>query len=288
MPASARAELAPGGGREVDRLPPAPVERRRPAAEQQRRARGSPTASDVRTTSMRAGRAAAGERAAPASRARAAIVGEPAVRVGRARPADVLEQRQILVAVGVEEALVEIDAARRGELARRVELALAVAQRLDDAAGEAAVARPRAACRARARCRGRARAARSGSASPTTRPPACARAAGARARSRALRDRPSAARRSAKRRSPTSSIAVSASPFSSAGRLGDEVREAELPSWKRRPATVVSGEARGADATAQQAVEDQRDDREAGDQRAVEVEEGADLAGPRAPPRSPA
>src|SRR5439155_171888 len=62
--------------------------------------------------------------------------GEAAFGVNRAGPADDLEQRQVLVAVGVEVALREVDALRAGELTRRHRLTAAVDRGPEVAPGE--------------------------------------------------------------------------------------------------------------------------------------------------------
>jgi len=187
----------------------------------------------------------------------------------------VFEERQVLVAVGVEEALAEIHATLRCQAARGLELALAVAQRRLDRAGEATVANLELGAEhvfaaeivgegldLVARGRGHY-----GHGVPA--PPVSAD------------DGPRLGVDLGRE-----SLRVEAlGDFHHRGlglaleqprRLGHESREAQLPELEAQPGHRREREARRSDAAAQQAVEDQRDDRESGDQRAIEVEECAD------------
>src|SRR5690606_12383858 len=83
---------------------------------------------------LRAGEAAAGEGLRRPLAARSDRL-QRAARVRRPRLADRLEERQVLLAVGVEEALRQIEAELVGEAARRDRLPLAVAERVDELAG---------------------------------------------------------------------------------------------------------------------------------------------------------
>src|SRR5262249_30777496 len=67
-----------------------------------------------------------------------------------------------------------------------------------------------------------------------------------------------------------------------AGGLGDEARELRLPELEAEPGHRRERQTRGADAPAHQPVEDEREHRESGNQRAIEVEEGADPRSRRA------
>src|SRR5207247_9920371 len=85
-----------------------------------------------------AGRPPCGE-AARGPAARRGDGREAAVGIRRPGPADDLEQRQVLVAVRIEEALAEVDAALAGERARRHRLPAAVDRGPEVAPGAASV-----------------------------------------------------------------------------------------------------------------------------------------------------
>src|SRR5205823_5301467 len=129
-----RAELAPGGDRQVHHVAPAAIQEARDRADPEGRndARDRERrADDLAEARPAAAREALDRPASPAGDRR-----QPAARVRRPRLADDLEQRQVLVAVGVEVALPELDAELARERARRQRLPAAVARGPDVAARE--------------------------------------------------------------------------------------------------------------------------------------------------------
>src|SRR5581483_4153679 len=132
-----RRHLAPGRHREVHHVAPASGEEPGDYTERERRydARDRRRRADhLRDARRAATREAADRPAAPRGDRR-----EAPIRVRRPRPADRFEQREVLVAVGVEEALPELAALLARERARRERLAAAVARRPEVASGEASV-----------------------------------------------------------------------------------------------------------------------------------------------------
>src|SRR5262245_26355245 len=271
------AELAEGGSGEVDDLPPASLERARGEPEQERRHQAAYRERRAQHVE-RARQAAGGERPARPA-APAGDGGEAPVRVGRPRVADMLEQRQVLVAVGVEVALVEVETVGGREAARSLQLALAVAQRWLDGAGEAAVAYLQPAAHhvldaevARERLDLVARGRRDDR-------------HGVLAAAMRTHDRAGLGidlRREAVGVETLADLLHRRLGFAlqqSSG-LGEELVEPELAELEAEAGDRGEREAGGSDAAADQPVEQEGHDREAGDEGAVEIEEGSDR-GPR-------
>src|SRR5207253_5020304 len=115
-----RAELAPGGDRQVHHVAPAAVQKARDRADPEGRndtRDRERRADDLAEARPAAAREAVDRPASPAGDRR-----EPAARVRRPGAADDLEERQVLVAVGVEVALPELDPLLARERAPRPRL----------------------------------------------------------------------------------------------------------------------------------------------------------------------
>ncbi len=237
-----------------------------------------PTASDVRTTSSTPGMPRVRERpAGPATPDRDR--GEPPVRIGGARIADLLEQRQVLVAVGVEEALGEIDAAAGGETARRFQLSLAVAQRRRHGAGEPAVAHLEAAAQhvldAQVAGDGLDLVARGRGDDREGVVAAAMRAHDGAGLGIDLRGDAVGVQALAHLQHRGLGLALQ-----QGGGLGEQIGELQLAELEAQTGHGGERQPRRTDAPAHQAVEEERHDGEAGDQGTIEVEEGPD-GGPR-------